>query len=178
MVGMLGLVAALYIVASVLRLHGEETSSRAEPVLANAVGRLRWATGHLVIAFGGAALIMLLAGLGFAVGYGKQTGPVLGACLVQLPAVWVIGGLTVLLYGVLPRAAVAAWGVAGTALLIGWVGPALDVPQAVLDLSPFGHLPKLPGGGMEWGPVLVLLGLAVVLTGAGLAALRRRDMTT
>ncbi len=54
MVGIMGLVAALYIVASVLRLNGEETSGRAEPVLANAVGRLRWAGGHLVIAFGGA----------------------------------------------------------------------------------------------------------------------------
>ncbi|CAM5384602.1 ABC transporter permease [Streptomyces purpurascens] len=178
MVGMLGLVAALYIVASVLRLHGEETSGRAEPVLANAVGRLRWAAGHLVIAFGGSALLMLLAGLGFALGYGKDIGPILGACLVQLPAIWVIGGLAVLLTGVLPRAAAAAWGVAGAVLLIGWVGPALDAPQAVLDLSPFGHLPKLPGGSMEWGPVLSLLGLAVVLVAVGLAGLRRRDMTT
>ncbi|MEU0070764.1 ABC transporter permease [Streptomyces sp. NPDC006332] len=177
MVGMLGLVAALYVVASVLRLHGEETSGRAEPVLANAVGRLRWAAGHLVIAFGGAALIMLLAGVGFAVGYGKEAGPILGACLVQVAGVWVVGGLAVLLHGVVPRAAMAAWGVAGAVLLIGWVGPALDVPRAVLDLSPFGHLPKLPGGEMEWGPVLVLLLVAVALTGAGLAGLRRRDMT-
>ncbi|MET8247323.1 ABC transporter permease [Streptomyces sp. NPDC005202] len=178
LVGMLGLVAALYIVAAVLRLHGEETSGRAEPVLANAVGRLRWAAGHLVIAFGGAVLIMLLAGLGFAVGYGKEVGPILGACLVQVAAVWVIGGIAVLLYGVLPQGAVAAWGVAGAVLLIGWVGPALDVPQALLDVSPFGHLPKLPGGEMEWGPVGVLVALAVVLVAGGLAGLRRRDMTT
>jgi len=178
MVGMMGLIAALYVVQSVLRLHGEETSGRAEPVLANAVSRLGWATGHLVIAFGGAVLLMLLTGLGFAVGYGKEIGPILGACLVQVPAVWVIGGLAVLLYGLLPRAAMAAWGVAGAVLLIGWVGPALDAPQAVLDLSPFGHLPKLPGGEMEWGPVVVLLGLGAVLVAAGLAGLRRRDMTS
>ncbi|MEV6168138.1 ABC transporter permease [Streptomyces sp. NPDC051954] len=178
MVGMLGLIASLYVVASVLRLHGEETSQRAEPILANAVGRLRWAAGHLVIAFAGSALIMLLAWLGFAIGYGKEIGPLLGACLVQLPAIWVIGSLAVLLYGVLPQAAMAAWGVAGAVLLIGWVGPALDAPQILLDLSPFGHLPKLPGGGMEWGPVLVLVAMAMVLAAAGLAGLRRRDMTT
>ncbi|MFC9093591.1 ABC transporter permease [Streptomyces sp. NPDC048231] len=178
MVGIMGLVAALYIVASVLRLNGEETSGRAEPVLANAVGRLRWAGGHLVIAFGGAALIMILSGLGFAVGYGKETGPILGACLVQLPAIWVIGGLAVLLYGVLPQGAAAAWGVAGAALLIGWVGPALDLPQAVLDISPFGHLPKLPGGEMDWPPVLLLTALAAVLVAAGLTGLRRRDLST
>lgn len=178
MVGMLGLIAALYVVASVLRLHGEETSGRAEPLLANAVGRLRWASGHLAIAFAGSALIMLLAGLGFAAGYGREVGPILGACLVQLPAVWVVGGLAVLLHGVLPRAAMAAWGVAGAVLLTGWVGPALDAPQAVLDLSPFGHLPKLPGGEMEWGAVLVLTGLAVLLVAGGLVGLRRRDMST
>ncbi|MFF7279626.1 ABC transporter permease [Streptomyces griseorubiginosus] len=178
MTGMLGLLAALFIVAAVLRLHGEETSGRAEPVLANAVGRLRWATGHLVIAFGGSVLIMLLAGLGFAVGYGKEAGPILGACLVQVAGVWVIGGLTVLLYGLVPRLAPLAWGVAGAVLLIGWVGPALDAPRAVLDLSPFSHLPKLPGGAMEWGPVLVLLALAAALVAGGLAGLRRRDLTT
>ncbi|MFG3075828.1 ABC transporter permease [Streptomyces sp. NPDC048225] len=178
MVGMLGLVAALYVVASVLRLSGEETSGRAEPVLAGAVGRLRWAAGHLVIAFGGAVLLMLLAGLGFAAGYGRDSGAIIGACLVQLPAVWVIGGAAVLLHGLLPRAAPAAWAVAGAVLLLGWVGPALDVPPAVLDLSPYGHLPKLPGGRMDWPPVLVLTSLAVVLVGAGLAGLRRRDLTT
>ncbi|MPY31901.1 ABC transporter permease [Streptomyces adustus] len=178
MIGMLGLVAALYVVASVLRLHGEETSGRAEPVLANPVARLRWAGGHLAIAFGGSVLLMLLAGLGFIVGYGAKAGPILGACLAQLPAVWVVGGLAVLLYGLAPRAATAAWGVAGAVLLIGWVGPALDVPQLVLDLSPFGHLPKLPGGEMAWGPVLTLTGLAAALVAGGLVGLRRRDMTT
>lgn len=178
MTGMLGLIAALYVVASVLRLHGEETSGRAEPLLANAVGRLRWASGHLALAFGGTVLIMLLTGLGFAVGYGKEAGPIMAACLVQVPAVWVVGGVAVLLHGFAPRAAQAAWGIAGAVLLIGWVGPALNVPQAVLDLSPFGHLPKLPGGSMEWTPVLVLLVLSVALVAAGLAGLRRRDMTT
>jgi ABC-2 type transport system permease protein len=178
MVGMLGLVASLYIVSSVLRLHGEETSGRAEPVLANAVGRLRWAAGHLIVAFGGAALIMLLAALGFAAGYGKDLGPLLAAALVQLPAVWVVGGLTVLLHGAAPRLAPAAWGIAGAVLLIGWIGPALNVPQAVLDLSPFGHLPKLPGGAVHWPPVLVLLAVATLSTAGGLAALRRRDLTT
>ncbi|MEV5606765.1 ABC transporter permease [Streptomyces sp. NPDC052225] len=178
MVGMLGMVAALYVVQAVLRLNGEETSQRAEPILANAVGRLAWAGGHLVIAFAGAALIMVLGGLGLALGYGHEFGPILGACLAQLPAVWTLGGVAVLLYGLLPRAAVAAWGVAGAALLLGWIGPALKVPQSVMDLSPFGHLPKLPGGTMNWTPVLVLTALAAVLVAAGLAGLRRRDMSS
>ncbi|QES49344.1 ABC transporter permease [Streptomyces venezuelae] len=180
--GLLGMVAALYIVASVLRLHGEETGQRAEPLLAGPVGRPAWAGGHLVIAFGGAALILALGGLGLGIGHGRGVGAALGATLVQLPAVWVIGALAVLLYGVAPRYAGAAWAVAGTALALGWIGPALNLPQGVLNLSPFAHLPKLPGSeglaGAEGAAVLLLAALAAALAGAGLAALRRRDMVS
>ncbi|MYW11703.1 ABC transporter permease [Streptomyces sp. SID2563] len=178
MVSVLGTVAALYIAASVLRLHGEETAGRAEPVLAGAVGRLRWAGGHLLIAFGGAALIMVVGGLGLAAGYGHALPAVLGACLVQLPAVWLLGGITALLHGAIPKAAPASWGVVGLCLALGWIGPALDLPQPVLDASPFTHLPKLPGAGMEWGPVTLLTALSAVLVAAALAALRRRDLVT
>lgn len=93
--------------------------------------------------------------------------------------IWLLGGVTVLLYGAFPKAAVASWGVAGICLALGWLGPAVNMPQAVMDISPFTHLPKLPGGtGMEWGPVLALTAVAVVLVGAGAVALRRRDVQT
>ncbi|KUH38325.1 ABC transporter permease [Streptomyces kanasensis] len=178
LLGMFGMVASLYAVGSVLRLHGEETSQRAEPVLAGAVGRLRWAAGHLVVAFAGAVVLLFAAGLGMYLSYGRDFGAVMGAAAVQLPAVWLLGGVAVLLYGAAPKAAVAAWGVAGLSLAIGWIGPALDLPRAVLDLSPFGHLPKLPGADMAWPPVLVLLAGAALLVAAGLAGLRRRDLVT
>ncbi|WP_030870877.1 ABC transporter permease [Streptomyces sp. NRRL F-2747] len=180
MAGMLGMIAALFIVSSVLRLSVEESGQRAEPLLANAVGRLRWAGGHLAVAFGGSALILLLAGLGLGIGHGqglRGVAAAAGATLAQLPAVWVIGALAALLHGALPRYAVAAWAVAGGALTLGWIGPALNLPQAVLNLSPFAHLPKLPGAeALAWAPLLVLTALAAALLAAGLAALRRRDL--
>ncbi|MGP3687026.1 ABC transporter permease [Streptomyces sp. IBSNAI002] len=177
MAGMLGLVAALYIVSAVLRLSGEESGQRAEPLLAHAVGRLRWAGGHLAVAFAGSALILLLGGLGLGIGHGQDVAGAVAAALAQLPAVWVIGAVAALLYGAAPRYAVAAWAVAGAALALGWVGPALRLPEAVMDLSPFAHLPKLPGAeALTWTPLLTLTALAAALTAAGLAALRRRDM--
>ncbi|MFD5511815.1 ABC transporter permease [Streptomyces sp. NPDC127051] len=177
MAGMLGMIAALYIVSAVLRLSGEESGQRAEPLLANAVGRLRWAGGHLAVAFGGSALILLLAGLGLGIGHGRDVGATVGATLAQLPAVWVIGALAALLFGAAPRYAVAAWAVAGGALTLGWIGPALNLPQAALNLSPFAHLPKLPGAeALAWAPLLVLTALAAALLAAGLTALRRRDL--
>ncbi|MEV1052514.1 ABC transporter permease [Streptomyces sp. NPDC049887] len=176
MVGMFGLVAALYAVGAVLRMHGEETSQRAEPVLANAVGRTSWAAGHLAVAFGGTVLVMLFAAAGLALGHGGDLLAIAGAALVQVPAVWTLAGVALLLYGAVPRAAAAGWAAAGLCLALGWVGPALDLPPAVLNLSPFGHLPKLPGPRMDWTPVLLLTALAVALVAAGLAAFRRRDL--
>ncbi|WP_351234873.1 ABC transporter permease [Streptomyces sp. NPDC002133] len=178
MIGMFGMIAALYAVGSVLRMNGEETSQRAEPVLANAVGRIPWAAGHLAIALGGAGLILLFGGAGMAIGHGGEPGAILGAALVQVPAVWTLAGLAMLMYGVFPKAAPAGWGVAGLCLALGWIGPALNLPQSVLNLSPFGHLPKLPGPGMDWPPVLVLTALAAALVATGLAGLRRRDLQT
>ena len=160
MAGMLGMVAALYVVAAVLRLHGEETSQRAEPVLANAVGRLRWAGGHLVVAFGGAVADHAARRARPGLGYGDE----IGARARGAPRPGA-GGLDARRAGGAPlrpgpQAAPAAWGVVAACLLIGLDGPALNVPQAVMDLSPFGHLPKLPGTEMQWAPVLLLTALA------------------
>ncbi|MGY3337194.1 ABC-2 type transport system permease protein [Streptomyces filamentosus] len=175
MVSLFGMLAALYAVGAVLRAHAEETSGRAEPLLAASLGRLRWAAGHLVPAFAGSAAILALSGLGLALSYGHDAGAVLGASLAQLPAVWTVASVAVLLWGAVPRAAGAAWGAAGLCLALGWIGPALDLPRAVLDLSPYAHLPRLPGGDVAWPPLLLLTALAAALTAAGLTALRRRD---
>ncbi|MFI5860971.1 ABC transporter permease [Streptomyces sp. NPDC051546] len=177
MAGMLGLVAALFIVSAVLRLGAEESGQRAEPVLAHAVGRLRWACGHLAVAFGGSALILLLGGLGLGIGHGADLARTVGGCLVQLPAVWVIGALAALLYGAVPGYAPAGWAVAGAVLALGWIGPALNLPGAVLDLSPFAHLPRIPGSeALTWAPLLMLSAVAAALLAAALTALRRRDL--
>ncbi|UNO44003.1 ABC transporter permease [Streptomyces sp. MST-110588] len=184
MTGMLGMVSALYATGAVLRLRGEETGGRAEPVLGGAVGRLRWAAGHLLAAFLGTAVILLVGGLALGLTYGitvhdagGRTGAVLAAALAQVPAVWALTGLTVLLFGVLPRATAAAWAVVGGCLGIGWLGPAVRLPGWAMDLSPFSHLPKLPGAvDVGAAPYLWLTALAGVCVAVGLAGLRRRDI--
>ncbi|MGP3926543.1 ABC transporter permease [Streptomyces sp. 8N616] len=183
MTGMLGMVAAIYAVGCVLRMRGEETGERAEPVLSGAVSRFHWAASHLVFAFAGSAVVMLVGGLGMGIGYGiaaedvgGQLPPVLGAALAQLPAVWAPAAVAALLFGAFPKASVAAWAAVGTCLAIGWIGPALKLPQPVMNISPFGHLPKLPGGEFTAAPYGWLLVLTALLTAAGVAVFRRRDL--
>jgi len=54
--------------------------------------------------------------------------------------------------------------------------PALQLSHWVLDISPFTHAPRLPGGPVHAAPLLWLCGVALALSAAGLAGLRRRDI--
>ncbi|QKT09408.1 ABC transporter permease [Rhodococcus sp. W8901] len=179
----LGLVSSAYTVSATLQLHDEEESGRAESILAASIGRDRWAMSHILFALIGPAVALTVAGLaaGFAYGasvddIGGEVPRILGAALVQLPAVWLVTGITVALFGVLPRFAPAAWAVFGTLMALYVFGMVADLPQPLLDVVPFTHLPKLPGGEFQAAPIVWLLLIAAALLFAGLAALRRRDL--
>jgi ABC-2 type transport system permease protein len=184
MMGFMGVAAAIYAVQAALRLRSEESSERAEPVLAAGVGRIRWAWSHLVFAVAGPVVLLLLVGLATGLVYGAHTGDMgkalgqlLGAALVQLPAVWVLAGIAVALFGLVPRWSAAAWGALVAFLLLTEFGAFLNLSRWATDISPFSHVPKLPGGTFTATPLLWLTAIAVALIAVGLAALRRRDVT-
>ena len=112
-----GLVAAAFAISTVLRLRTEETGGQAEPVLATATGRVRWALGQIAVAVGGAAVLLAVAGVATGLGYGLRTGRrpgrpprsarLTGAALAQLPSVLVMAGVAVALFGLAPAASIA-----------------------------------------------------------------------
>ncbi len=179
-----GLAAAAYATSAVLRLRAEESAGRAEPLLATAAGRIRWALSHVAVAVAGAALLLAVAGVAAGLGYGLRTGSagpevarLLGAALVQLPASLAVAGAAVALFGLAPRACVAgAWSVLGAVVVIALFGQVLQLSGWVTGISPFSHVPKLPGGAVAAVPLLWLALAALALAAAGLAGLRRRDI--
>ncbi|MGV9363142.1 ABC transporter permease [Amycolatopsis sp. NPDC003731] len=183
MAGMFAMVASLYGVQAVLRMRGEETAIRLEPVLATSVGKLRWAAGHLVFAFFGTAALLLSGAVFMGLANGLRTGDVggsladtLSGMLVQLPAAWVVVALAVAIFGLLPGFSAAAWAVGALALLLSLFGPIVNLPQVVLDVSPFQHPPKIPGQEFTATPLVWLAAVAVVALVAGLAGWKRRDV--
>lgn len=181
--GMLGLLAAPYALSTALRLRSEEVELRADPVLATSVGRLRWATSHLAFSLLGPAVALAAAGLtgglvyGLSVGdVGRELPRVLAGAMVQLPAVWVLAGVTVALFGLLPRFASAAWAALAVFLVLWMVQMSVPLSQWLLDLSPFFHIPTIPGGEMTATPLVSLVAITAVLAVAGLVGFRRRDV--
>jgi len=178
----LAVIVSGYGISAAMRLRVEETAGRVEPILATRTGRLRWAASHVTIALAGSTLLLLAVGVfagfahGAAVGDLGELGRVLVAALVQLPAVWVLTGITVAVFGLAPGLVMAGWGALVLFMLLGQLGSVLGLPQWMLDLSPFTHSPKLPGGELAVTPLVLLTAIAAVLVAAGLAGFRRRDV--
>jgi ABC-2 type transport system permease protein len=178
------LISVGFAVQSALRLHTEETSQRAEPVLATRVDRARWVRSHLAIALGGSTAMLLVLGLGFGIGRSvsaDDAGELLrlvGASLAYAPALWVFVGLAFALFGIAPRIVGAAWIFLGVIGFIGFIGPLLKLPDWVFDLSPLEHVSRQPVADLSVAPELTLTAIAAALLVIGLIAFRRRDLTS
>lgn len=181
---LMAVAVAVFAILSVQRLRSEETSGRAEPVLATATSRARLMASHVAIALVGSTIIVALTGLaigssaGSAVDDSDLVGDLFGAGLAYAPAIWVTVGVWVALFGLIPRATMLVWIVIAYAGVIGTYGPILGLPDWTQNLSPFGHVPTMPAEDMNWTPVLTLTAIAVVLLAIGLRAFQRRDLET
>ncbi|HET7483654.1 MAG TPA: ABC transporter permease [Actinomycetota bacterium] len=180
--GFVATAAAAFGIQATMRLRSEENGQRAESLLATGTGRVRWASSHIAAAILGTAVLAVGTGLAAGVAHASQVhdasrvGALVGAAVAYLPAVWVLIAITVAGYGFRPRAAMAGWIALAAFVLLAQFGPLLELPQWVMDLSPFAHVPKLPGAEFSWLPLALLTAVAAGTTAVGLAALRRRDI--
>ena len=165
LMAIVGTAAAGYTVQALLRMRAEEDTGRLEPVLATPVGRHQWLASHAIIAAGGTTAILALAGLAGGLVYGGMVGEwsasvrdVLAAALVQAPAALALGGFVLAVFGLLPRwAGPITWFALAAALVMGQLGSLFDLPQWLLNVSPFSHVPLVPAEPFTATPVVWLL---------------------
>lgn len=179
---MLALIAGGFTIGSALRPRAEEDAGRVEALLSTALPRRRWLLGHLAVTVGGTVVVVALSGLGLGLGYALVTGDTgnvgrfTWATVTLLPGVLLLGALARLLYGLVPRAASLAWlGLLLCAVVL-LFGEPLRLPDWLVRLSPFEHLARVPAAPVDWSAFLVVLALAVAVSGAGVAAFLRRDV--
>jgi ABC-2 type transport system permease protein len=174
--------AAAYGIATALRLRAEESAGRAETVLATRTGRWRWLASHALVAVLGALWLLVVVGLSVGLAAGSVTdvgvAELLPAALATAPAVLVCVALTLLLFGLVPHWTAFAWGLLAAFVLIGELGPIVELPGWVMGLSPFDHLGTLPGGDANAAGLTGLTAVALLAGVAGFASFRRRDLTT
>jgi ABC-2 type transport system permease protein len=176
-------IAAVYAIMAILQMHSEETKVRLDPVLATPVSRQRWATSYVLLAAVGTAVVLAAFGLCAGLAYGLSAGNVgyelprvLAATMAYLPAIWVMAGIAVALYGLMPRFTFVSWGALLGVILIELFGTILQVNQSILNISPFTHVPQVLLGEVSVIPLIWLVVAAFALTLIGLIGFRRRSI--
>lgn len=178
---------AAYVVQLLVRMHSEEVSGRLGLVLSTARSRTQWLVSQTIFAFVTAAVGLLITGMvaGFVYalvsggGAVSQTLELGGAIMVQLPAVLVLSSVSVLLFAVLPRFFVLlSWLVLGGSLLLFQLGALLQLPQWVLNISPFTHSPTAPAHDISTTPLLILTAVFICIYVMSLKLFTKRDLLT
>jgi ABC-2 type transport system permease protein len=183
MAGLIALIVAIFTIQSTTQLRADEASGIVEPQLAGALSRTRWVLERLLIPVVGAAVLLAVGGWLIGAGYGATIGDssqglrIAGAALAYWPAVMVLTGLAILLFGYTPRVAIPlTWGVVAALWIVMLIGDALHLPHWLLNVLPFSATPNLPAQPMTWTPLIVMTAVAVALAWAGLDRFTRRDI--
>lgn len=174
---------AAYAVFGMRTLRVEEDSGRTDTVLATPIGRTGWLGSHLAVVAVGAVVISVVTGVctGLAAaavtGEADVIGTVTVAHLALVPAALVVAGLGAALYGWAPRLmAPLCWVLVVWMGVVQFFGELLQLPDALVALSPLHQLAAPPVEDFAAGPFLVVLGVAVGLALIGLIGFRRRQV--
>lgn len=186
MIAFMAVTIAGYAVQALLRMRSEEAGGQLESVLGTGVSRTRWMLSHISFAFMGVIILSILTALSMGITFILTSGEswswlwtMTGAALVQSIAIFALAGFVIALYSAWPRMAVPlAWGGFAACILIIQMGTLLELPQWVLNISPFSHLPAIPAQSFQLAPAVWLSGASLSLLVLGLAWLNHRDITT
>lgn len=174
------MIITAFAVSVVTRAAGDEAAGRAEQVLATGASRARWFAMIVTVGFGGAAVLLVLTGAGLAAGYGLAGGAAawrsVPAALAWVPAVWLVAALGLLAWSVRSRWATLGWVATVAFLTVTLLGELFRLPHWFVRLSPYSAVPAYPAQAWSWPALLVLLALAVAVTGAAWLRFRGRDI--
>ena len=108
----------------------------------------------------------------------SMLGDLIGAALVQLPAIAVLGAAVLALVTLMPRWSLGlSWTLTVSAIFVGpMFGPSLGLPGWLLNLSPFTHVPNAPAVSISPAPVLGLVAVGALLAAAAALAMHHRNL--
>lgn len=176
------LLLAVYAGTHMLSAREEETAGRVDNLVVIGTSRTRWLVSRIGIALGAMLALAFVAAVGAWAGANVSGSPVALGDVVEgsynvIPTALLFGGLSVLAFGVVPRAtAYVAFGAVTAGFLIQIVGGLSSAPSWVTKLSPFSHIAPVPAAAVDTTATVVMLVIAVASTALGVLAFARRDL--
>ena len=181
---MMGMITIVPVILIVLKAKSEEEAARSELILATSVSKREYLMWYTAFAFDMAIVIQLVLAIGlYVVGQGVIADPaelslgfLLRANLVYVPALWVIIGLTVFIYGIKPKLTGIIWGYFAYTFVVVFFGRMGVFPEFLIHLTPMGFVPDLPVDDISALPLVVLTVIGITLSVLGIFFYDRRDV--
>jgi ABC-2 type transport system permease protein len=176
------LAVSLFACAQVGAARQEEADEQLEALLALPVGRVRWLTGRLLVAVGGAVALSLVAGVLTWAGASAQGVSISFTRMLEagancLPVSLLFLGVAALAYALVPRASAGiTYGLVTVAFMWQLVSSLFSVPKLLREATPFAHVGLVPTQSFRVGAAAAMLGIGLVAVLAALAVFRRRDL--
>jgi len=179
---LIAIIIAIPLVSVILKLRNEEKHNLTEHLFGRAVSKTQVITGYLFIAIASSIILCLAVATGFWLGgLISLDEPIdfttfLGATVVFLPTLWIKIGISVFLIGWFPKLTNIAILYLGYSSFVAFFGLMLNLPQWLMQLTPFEHIPSLPVDEMNWHSIIVLTLIALILTIIGIIGYQKRDI--
>ncbi len=179
LISVFAMAVPFYARAAVLRMRREEATGPLELGLSTTLSKARWLTSKvlMLIAFSFLCLFAATLSLGFAMEASLgEIGEFLAAAAFQGGAAFVLTGLFLVFLALVPRQTGAlSLAVIILSIAVGsWFGPMLDLPQRVMDFSPFSHVAFEPENA-EPLRIALLYGFGMTACAIGITGFLRRD---
>jgi len=177
----LGVIAALYGVQIMMRVYSEEMSGRVAPLIAGTASRRRVYLSHVAIALGGPSIALLASSLMIGVvanyrGASVSASDIVQQALVELPAIWVLIGVSIATIGARPVARLAAWAAIVVTFVLTILGPLFKLWDWVLGISPLWHVPNVVDPNADWSQLAWLGGFLLLFFLVGFVGFSKRDI--
>jgi len=178
---LVGIIAAVPGVQTMLKVRTEETEDRVEPLIATATTRPRYYAANVALAFAGPTVYVLVAGtvvaaLASRADLGVTFGDVLVQAAATVPAVWTVVAVAVAVVGARPKVALAAWLGVLASFVLTLLGPTFGLADWVLAISPFWHVPNTAAANPGLTGLAGITLVTAVFLAIGFAGFRRRDL--
>jgi len=180
----MAMIATVPVIMFILKAKSEEKAMRAELIFAAPTSKKKYLLGFVIIAFVSAIVIQIAQAMGlYSLAQSALENPadlplrfVLESALVYIPAMWIMGGLTVLLVGLFPKQIGFVWAYYAFSFIVMMFGRMMPQTEWLANLTPFGWVPQLPMDEINWLVMAVIAVAGIGLAAVGIFFYRRRDI--
>lgn len=178
---LVGILAAIPGVQTMLKVRAEELEDRVEPIVATGATRTGYFASNVIVAFLAPALCLLIAGvliatLASTANIGISFDEAILQAVVTIPAAWTVVALATAVVGARPRVFPAAWLGVLASFVLTILGPTFKLWDWVLAVSPFWHVPNVADSGADGTGLLWISLFTVSFLMVGFAGFRSRDL--